>query len=430
MHHGGLLQGVEALGDAHIEENLRVFAHAGSELGEPRARLLHDGKHLQGADQTVAGGGLVQAQNVTRCFAPQGAAHFIQHGEHVAVAHLCAAKLTPIRRAHAPTRLLITVPTTGPVISPRSRPCLARMRQRSPSTQRPSSPDFTGRHRIELAFRVEGTNPALTGTVSCSSSGAVDPQPSLMLRPFGEQPMGTISAPKSASTRGATLYPAPLAQSITILKPCKFMPAGIVEAQNCWYCVRLRSMRIALPRCCDCWVTTGRSSRHSISFSASSDSLLPLASKNLMPLSSYELCEALMTTPKLHSRRCVALRRFRGRQRTDQHDIDAGGGKTCLERRLEHVARNARVFADEHAPADPGQHPRSGARQAQRKIHGHRRFADAAAHAIGAEISVQRSIPCNTAATIRIASRVAPTSWVRMIRAPSATASAAKPVPP
>ena len=28
------------------------------------------------------------------------------------------------------------------------------------------------------------------GTVSCSSPGEVEPQPSLMLRPFGEQPIG------------------------------------------------------------------------------------------------------------------------------------------------------------------------------------------------------------------------------------------------
>ena len=43
------------------------------------------------------------------------------------------------------------------------------------------------------------------GTVSCSSSGEVEPQPSLMLRPLGEQPIGTISASRSARMRGATL---------------------------------------------------------------------------------------------------------------------------------------------------------------------------------------------------------------------------------
>jgi len=39
--------------------------------------------------------------------------------------------------------------------------------------------------------------------------------------------------------------------------------------------------------------------------SISSESLAPSASKNLMPLSSYRLCDALMTTPKSHSKRFV-----------------------------------------------------------------------------------------------------------------------------
>ena len=117
--------------------------------------------------------------------------------------------------------------------------------------------------------------------------------------------MGTISAPRSASTRGATLYPAPFAQSMTILNPCRFIPAGMVDAQNSWYCTRLRSMRIALPRCWDSCVTTSSSIRRSILPSISSESLLPVESKNLMPLSSYSLCEALMTTPKLQASRWV-----------------------------------------------------------------------------------------------------------------------------
>jgi hypothetical protein len=55
-----------------------------------------------------------------------------------------------------------------------------------------------------------------------------------MLRPFGEQPIGMISAPRSASTRGATLYPAPLAQSMTIFRPERSTPSGITEAQKFW----------------------------------------------------------------------------------------------------------------------------------------------------------------------------------------------------
>ena len=40
------------------------------------------------------------------------------------------------------------------------------------------------------------------GTVSCNRPGDVEPQLRLMFRPFGEEPMGTISAPRSARMRG------------------------------------------------------------------------------------------------------------------------------------------------------------------------------------------------------------------------------------
>ena len=71
-------------------------------------------------------------------------------------------------------------------------------------------------------------------TVMRRSSGWVEPQPALMLRPLGEQPIGMISAPRSASTRGATLYAAPLAQSMTIFMPLRSTPGGKVEAQKSW----------------------------------------------------------------------------------------------------------------------------------------------------------------------------------------------------
>ena len=64
------------------------------------------------------------------------------------------------------------------------------------------------------------------------------------------------------------------------------MPGGMVDAQKSWYCVRLLSMRVARPRLCDSRVTTGSSMRLSMRRSTSSESLLPVESKNLMPLSS------------------------------------------------------------------------------------------------------------------------------------------------
>ena len=83
----------------------------------------------------------------------------------------------------------------------------------------------------------------------------------------------------------------------------------------------------------------------------------------------------------------------RSGQRTDQHDVDARGDEAGFERGFEHVARQARVLADEHRAALGGEHARRRARQAQREIHGHRMFADSAAHAVGAEILTCHRIP-------------------------------------
>ena len=66
--------------------------------------------------------------------------------------------------------------------------------------------------------------------------------------------------------------------------------------------------------------------------------------------------------------------------------VDAGGDEARLERRLEHVAREARVLADQHRAALGRQHPGRRARQLQREVDGHRVLAHAPAHAVGAEI--------------------------------------------
>ncbi len=66
--------------------------------------------------------------------------------------------------------------------------------------------------------------------------------------------------------------------------------------------------------------------------------------------------------------------------------VDAGGHEAGFERRFEHVARQARVLADEHGATVGRQDARGGAGQPQREIHGHRTLADSSANAIGAEI--------------------------------------------
>jgi hypothetical protein len=63
-----------------------------------------------------------------------------------------------------------------------------------------------------------------------------------------------------------------------------------------------------------------------------------------------------------------------------------------FERGLEHVAGQARVFADEHRAALRRQHARGGAREVEREIHGHRVVAHLPAYTIGAEKSSRQLV--------------------------------------
>ena len=86
-----------------------------------------------------------------------------------------------------------------------------------------------------------------------------------------------------------------------------------------------------------------------------------------------------MTTPKSAVEAAGHVGDARRRQRPDQHDVDAGGDEARLERRLEHVAREARVLADQHRAALGRQHAGRRARQLQREVDGHRVLAHAPA---------------------------------------------------
>ena len=57
-------------------------------------------------------------------------------------------------------------------------------------------------------------------------ASSVDPQPALMLRPFGEQPSGITSAPSSLKGARPDFVAAPLAPSNTTLRPSSVRPAG------------------------------------------------------------------------------------------------------------------------------------------------------------------------------------------------------------
>ena len=67
-----------------------------------------------------------------------------------------------------------------------------------------------------------------------------------------------------------------------------------------------------------------------------------------MPLSSKGLCEALITMPAEQAQGPRQIGDRRRWHRPGKVDVDAGRRQPRLQRGLQHVARNARVLADQH----------------------------------------------------------------------------------
>ena len=126
-------------------------------------------------------------------------------------------------------------------------------------------------------------------------------------------------------------------------------------------------------------------------------------------------------------------------QRPAKIDVDARGREARLERSFQHVAGDARVLADQDAgpvaarwppPRDARRRPRQRApgrlAQLQHELGRDRRFAHAAAHAVGAEIfAFHRPVQpvFDWHATPSTHRRVSRTSCTRTMAAPRATAA-------
>ena len=85
--------------------------------------------------------------------------------------------------------------------------------------------------------------------------------------------------------------------------------------------------------------------------STSSDSFWPSGPKNLMPLSSKGLCEAVIITPRSARRRARQHGDGGRGQRAELEHIHAHGGEAGDQRAFDHVARQAGILADHHPVA-------------------------------------------------------------------------------
>src|SRR3546814_1374990 len=91
------------VGTAHIDRRLRHLLQPTQRLAQADAATMQHFEHLQGADDAVAGGGPVQAQQMTRGFTAEVAAVLEQGLVDMAVADL-GAKETDTRLAQRPDR--------------------------------------------------------------------------------------------------------------------------------------------------------------------------------------------------------------------------------------------------------------------------------------------------------------------------------------
>ena len=191
----GLRHRVEAGRHPHIHQNLRILRMARGEFGKPGAGLLHHRKHLQRAHQPITGRGFVGERMWPEVSPPR-----------VPPVSFSSERTwrspTWARRNSMPCSTRVLSPDAHHVAHHRPLATGRGLMSRHGKYEEhliavhaaPSSSTITTRSPSPSSAK---PNCARTpGTVNCSSSGAVGPGAALMLRPFGEQPIGTISAAK------------------------------------------------------------------------------------------------------------------------------------------------------------------------------------------------------------------------------------------
>ena len=80
---------------------LRQQGQLGGQLGEHAPRSLHDREHLQRGDHRIAGGRVVEREQMARGLASEHTAGLTQHRKDVAVTDTRAAEINPERGERA-----------------------------------------------------------------------------------------------------------------------------------------------------------------------------------------------------------------------------------------------------------------------------------------------------------------------------------------
>ena len=205
--HGGQRGEVAALAHAHVDQALRQALHDAAQLAERLAGLDHQRQHRQRRDQAVAGGAVLEEDDVARTArrradsrrAPSPRPRSDRRPGRATRSMPCS------RSARSRPRLLITVATTPPLgRRPLAVQLDAEHRQHLVAVDHLAAlvdeDDAIG-VAVERHADVRAARRARAPRASCGCSA---PQSRLMFSPSGSTPMAITSAPSSASTSGPT----------------------------------------------------------------------------------------------------------------------------------------------------------------------------------------------------------------------------------
>ena len=191
--------------------------------------------------------------------------------------------------------------TVVTIVSCFKRPCSDKYLPVINMTLSPSTTSPFSSTAIKRSPSPSNANPtwAPFSTVNFAiASGCVDPTPLLMFNPSGDVAIVTKSAPMSANKFATKPDVAPLAASMAMFMPDR--SSGMVVCKYSRYLAAPSGKSDTVPKPSAAGrgnVSSGASSNASISASNSSDSLKPSAPKNLIPLSSAGLCDAVICAP-------------------------------------------------------------------------------------------------------------------------------------
>ena len=256
------------------------------------------------------------------------------------------------RRSRGPTR--------------RGRPAARRARaargrgSRGPGRHRRSAPSpSTAIRRSASPSSAKPTSAPRAATARASDAGAVAPHSTLMLTPSGSTWIASTRAPVAARISRPPRHPSRSRhRARCAARSRRSSRRARADARD-----SARSPRAASTRRPSCAFPTPPSSPSrqisaSSSSSIASSSLSPSASSTLRPLSSAGLCEAETMIPARTVAGPGEERERRRRDDADDVDVDAEAGRAGDDGRHEHVARAARVLADDDRRAGLGQSPR------------------------------------------------------------------------